>query len=591
MSGSLWPFLRFFWRLTNGKIAVSYLLTIVVGMTEGISLVLLVPLAAAASPRGDEQLARIPLFGDWLATYQPDLGLLLSAFVLLVAFQALLTRAKNLYNHNVMHRAADRLRLELFESISMARWRAIADRRMSDINNMLVKDTDRIIAAAGSAIALFQGLTMLTIYMLLAALVSLPMAAFALIVGGMLFAVLYPIRRQASRHGNAMTGLYQDENNTVLEFISTIRLAKLFVAEQRHVHRYAQHLRDIRGAVTGFLSLSSAGTLIFQVGAALIGAAFVWLAIKVYALDIGRIAVLLLIFVRLAPRFNAIQEGSQQLLTEAPALVSYLTMLDHFVAERERLPAQAAAAPCLHRAIVLTDVTVDFPGSALPSLNHVSMTLRAGEITALIGPSGSGKSTLADILLGLTEPHSGVMRVDDRVIDGDNRRLWRTSVATVPQDAFLTNDTLSSNLRFGDETANDETLWTVLDQANIGDMVRALPDGLETIAGDRGTRFSGGERQRIALARALLRKPQLLILDEATSALDWQNQQIIAAAIQSLRGKLTILTIAHRPSLISFADNIIAIDGGRVVEEGRYEALAAVPNSALAQMLGNDSSR
>ena len=93
------------------------------------------------------------------------------------------------------------------------------------------------------------------------------------------------------------------------------------------------------------------------------------------------------------------------------------------------------------------------------------------------------------------------------------------------------------------------------------------------------------------MARALLRKPQLLILDEATSALDWQNQQIIAAAIQSLRGKLTILTIAHRPSLISFADNIIAIDGGRVVEEGRYEALAAVPNSALAQMLGNDSSR
>ena len=115
--------------------------------------------------------------------------------------------------------------------------------------------------------------------------------------------------------------------------------------------------------------------------------------------------------------------------------------------------------------------------------------------------------------------------------------------------------------------------------------MRALPDGLDTIAGDRGTRFSGGERQRFALARALLRKPQLLILDEATSALDWENQRMIVAAITALRGELTIVTIAHRPSLVAFADHVVALENGRIVEQGSYEELAARDESKISRMI------
>ena len=161
----------------------------------------------------------------------------------------------------------------------------------------------------------------------------------------------------------------------------------------------------------------------------------------------------------------------------------------------------------------------------------------------------------------------------------------RSTVASVPQESQLLHTTLASNLRLGNAHATDVEIWDALERANIAELVRALPDGLETVAGDRGTRFSGGERQRFALARALLRKPQLLILDEATSALDWENQRMIVAAITALRGELTILTIAHRPSLVSFADHVVALENGRIVEQGSYEDLAARDESKIARMI------
>ena len=190
--------------------------------------------------------------------------------------------------------------------------------------------------------------------------------------------------------------------------------------------------------------------------------------------------------------------------------------------------------------------------------------------------------------MGLLRPTEGRLLVDDTPITDANRRVWRASVAFVPQEPFLLHDTIAANLRIADPRAAEETLWAVLEQAKAQDFVSALPDGLGTVVGERGTRLSGGERQRIALARALLRSPELLILDEATSALDWDNQKKIAADIEKMRGQITILTIAHRPSMIRFADDVIAVEDGRCVETGSFAELAADPQSRLARMLDGE---
>ena len=566
------------WSVAGGRLLAGVGLTALSGLTEGLSLVILIPLVAIAMPGGGSVLSDLPLVGETLARWSPDLVTLLMIFIALVVAQALLSRAKALFNQRTIQDVSAQLRTRLFESISYARWEALHNRRSSDLNHALTHDIDNVMGSIGSVLAIVQACLMLAIYLVLALLISWPMALFAFVIGGALFLALYPLRRRANRHGKRLIAMYQDQNATVLEFIGSIRLAKLFAAEDRQGREYSGNVGRIRGAVLDFAALSTWGGVFFQIGAALVAALFVYLAIEVFALDFARLATLLVAFARIAPRFSAIQENVQTFLTEAPAFANYRRNADHFEAHREEPALSGATAPSLRESIGLSGVGMTYSGAETPSLRDVTLEIPKGQIVAMIGPSGSGKSTLADIM-------AGIMTIDGVAIDAANRRAWRSTVASVPQESQLLHTTLASNLRLGNAHATDVEIWDALERANIAELVRALPDGLETVAGDRGTRFSGGERQRFALARALLRKPQLLILDEATSALDWENQRMIVAAITALRGELTILTIAHRPSLVSFADHVVALENGRIVEQGSYEDLAARDESKIARMI------
>lgn len=578
------------WQLGGTRLLGGMALTTIAGMTEGLSLVLLVPLVALAMPDGSSMLNDIPVIGAGLDQWQPDLAVLLMAFVLLVLIQALLSRAKTLYNLRLIQDISVRLRADLFQKMGYAQWDTLHQRRTSDLNHTLTNDVESILGAIGSMLGLFQAGLLMLIYLGLALLISWSMALFASLVGVALFIVLYPLRRRANRHGKQLVAMYQEQNATVLEFISSIKLAKLFTAEKHQAKAYAKHIGGIRAAILKFAALNSWGTVLFQVGAAVVAAIFVYLAISVFDLDLARLATLLVVFARIAPRFSAIQENVQMFLTEAPAFSNYKRTIKELAASREEMPGPGVGAPRFQTAITLTDLSKTYPGANAAAVNGITLKIPAYKITALIGPSGSGKSTLADIVAGLLTPTSGDIAVDGVAINASNRRAWRSSIAVVPQDSQLLNATLASNLRLGNQSATDEEIWHALDLANIGDLVRSLPDGLDTLAGDRGTRFSGGERQRFSLARALLRQPSLLILDEATSALDWENQQMILAAIEGLRGKLTILTIAHRPSLIGLADQVVAMAEGRIVEQGTYAELSSRSDSTLAMLIVGEQS-
>jgi ATP-binding cassette subfamily C protein len=286
-----------------------------------------------------------------------------------------------------------------------------------------------------------------------------------------------------------------------------------------------------------------------------------------------------------------LQTHLQQVLINLPAFESMRTLQASFDSQREPTGAGVGVAGklVLERELAIRDLSFSYGGDqGKPVFADLSFVLPAGKVTALIGPSGSGKSTVADILLGLLEPTSGLVLADDVEIGPGNRRRWRDQVAYVPQDVFLLHDTIAANLRLAAPLATDAELWAALRLARAGDFVERLDGRLESVVGDRGARLSGGERQRIALARALLRKPSLLILDEATSALDWQNQSLIASTIADLRGSMTVLTVAHRPSMIAFADWIVAIEDGKIVETGAYQNLMQRSESRLSQMLSSE---
>jgi ABC-type multidrug transport system fused ATPase/permease subunit len=192
--------------------------------------------------------------------------------------------------------------------------------------------------------------------------------------------------------------------------------------------------------------------------------------------------------------------------------------------------------------------------------NETSFSLGKNELTVLAGQTGSGKSTLADILLKLQTINSGTILISGIDIKNIETKSLRDSIAFVSQDTFLFNDTLLSNLLISKPSATNKEIEQALKESGASEFVEHLPDGINTVVGDRGTLLSGGERQRISIARALLKKANLIIFDEATSALDEKTETEISHNIAKLKGKVTILSISHRPEILKYADKVLYTD-------------------------------
>lgn len=217
----------------------------------------------------------------------------------------------------------------------------------------------------------------------------------------------------------------------------------------------------------------------------------------------------------------------------------------------------------LQQGIFLENVTYSYPDGESPVIDNLSMEIKRGESVAFVGPSGAGKSTLADIVLGLLIPQTGHVKMDNYDISCC-REQWANMLGFVPQDIYLMDDTIKKNIGFGlrDEQIDNEKVWGALEQAQMKEFVEALPDGLDTCIGDRGVRLSGGQAQRLAIARALYNNPEILVLDEATSALDNETESAVMSAIDSLQGQKTMIIIAHRLTTVKKCNKIYEIKNG-----------------------------
>ncbi len=221
------------------------------------------------------------------------------------------------------------------------------------------------------------------------------------------------------------------------------------------------------------------------------------------------------------------------------------------------------------------DVGYRFPDGTVDALSDIDLVIRPGESLAVVGETGSGKSTLAALLVRLADPTAGRITVDGvdlrRITAADRARI----IGMVTQETYLAHASVAENLRQAAPAATDAELWAALEAAQVDHVIAALPEGLDTVVGARGHRFSGGERQRLAIARTLLVNPPILVLDEATSALDTDTERELQAALDHLMAGRTTLTIAHRLSTVRDADQIVVLDAGRVVEHGRHADLLA----------------
>jgi len=224
-------------------------------------------------------------------------------------------------------------------------------------------------------------------------------------------------------------------------------------------------------------------------------------------------------------------------------------------------------------AVDFKKVQFKYPQGNRNAISHLTVSIKPGEMIALVGPSGSGKSTLINLVIGFLRPQSGTISIDGHDLSKFDLRTFRRFISVVPQESVLFEGSVRDNITYGLGSVSDQRVTEALQAANALDFVKDLPEGTNTLVGERGARISGGQKQRLAIARALIRNPKILILDEATSALDSESESAIQQALETLMQDRTTFVVAHRLSTVQKADLIIVLDKGELVESGRHSDL------------------
>ncbi len=271
---------------------------------------------------------------------------------------------------------------------------------------------------------------------------------------------------------------------------------------------------------------------------------------------------------RLLPLMQQLYGNWSVVTGNKAAMLDVLDLLD------QKLPTSAnqpSPLPLLFsEAIIFDNIRFQYEINGPWVLNGIDLVIPKGSRAGFIGSTGSGKSTALDLLMGLLEPTEGRIQVDGQTISHEHQRAWQRSIASVPQNIFLTDSTITENIAFGIpvDQIDIERVLQAAEQARIAEFIENCPKGYNTIVGERGVRLSGGQRQRIGIARALYKKASVLIFDEATSALDSETEDAVMQAIEGLSKNLTILIIAHRISTLKNCDFIIKLDNGKITMQG-----------------------
>jgi ATP-binding cassette, subfamily B, bacterial PglK len=424
--------------------------------------------------------------------------------------------------------------------------------------------------------AMIPGLLLVTESMVLTGLCALllivqPIGAVitfsSLAIAAWLFHLL--TRRSISRWGLARLHHEGMRIQHLQQGLGAAKDVKLLGREDEFLDQYRQHNHHFTHAAQLQSTLEQLPRLWLEVLAVAALAVLVF-AMRAQGRDIDSVLPTLGLFAaaafRIAPSANRLIVSIQSLRYGLPVVD---TLYDELQQEAPAPRPRAAKGAPFHEALVLENVSLRYEGAPAPSLDSVSVVVRRGESVGFIGPSGAGKSTLVDVLLGLLEPDSGVVRVDGRDIRGDIRG-WQDQIGYVPQSIFLADDTLRRNVAFGlaNEHIDDAAIMRALRAAQLEEFVKTLPEGLDTSVGERGIRLSGGQRQRIGIARALYHDPPVIVLDEATSSLDVEAERNVMEAVEALHGVKTIVIVAHRLSTTENCDRLYRLERGRVVGAG-----------------------
>jgi len=491
-------------------------------------------------------------------------------------FQELLDSLRIIFNNHFEQKVICDLRSELYGHIQKLPLPWFDNRATGDIMTRLIEDVtsvERVLidgieqgTVAVLQILIVGGLMLVwSPSLTVAALVPLPF----LVAGAVIYTMTARSRYKLQRKSVSVL------NSLLHDNIAGIRQIKTYTSEEREQERFDKASDTVRKATLVVMrawAVYQPSMGFFTSCGMLLIAGYGGREVLAGRMDVG---VLVAFFVM--ARFLYEPVGRLHMLNQIfqSGRAAGDRVFEIMDARAEEPDAAGAVAKPVFGAVEYRDVSFAY-SPEIPVLSHVNLSARAGETIALVGPTGAGKSTLVNLLVRFYEFTGGEILIDGTPLREIPRAHLRGNIAVVTQESFLFNGTTAENLRVGKPDATEDEMWEVLEAANAADFVRRLPDGLHTPVGERGIRLSVGEKQRISIARALLKNPPILILDEATASVDTATELLIQQALDRLMEHRTSFVIAHRLSTVRHASQILVLERGGIVERGRHDELVAL---------------
>lgn len=459
--------------------------------------------------------------------------------------------------------------LGTFQDFFKAKWLFFSSSKQGTLLNTLLREAERTSDAFWAMANFFAQIIQVSILLVMAFFISWKIMSISLF-----FAILFSLPfsflgRLSYRLGQKSILMGNEMSSVIQESLSNAKLILGFGNQQRSVISLSRVFDANRKVATKSLLIAASIPQLYQ-SLGILVLVVVLISGKSLAVPLSSIVILLYSYYRIIPLLGGIVGYRNALLNSIPGYEQIIKLKN----EAEELTQKSGSKifSSLNHEIALDNISFAYPGHK-SVLNNINVRIPKGKMIALVGKSGSGKTTLIDTILGFNDPTSGGVTIDGTLLNNIDIISYRKKIGYVPQDSVIFNMSILDNLRWANEDATDQEIIDACAYANAVEFIDKLPDGYNTIVGDRGVRLSGGQIQRIALARALLRNPSLLILDEATSSLDTHSERLIQKAIENIAKKTTVIVIAHRLSTIVRADYIYIINDGQIAEEGTYSQL------------------
>ena len=602
-AGSTWRtalrLFRFMASVNPRALALTVATALAGSLTEGAGLVLLLPLLSVAgmSFTGSSTASRLANGTQRILVWSgiPHwmwLPVVLGVFLTMGALRSVLRRSQSVMAYTTITRIDLALSRRVYKSVVKAQWGFLVRQRSGKLTHLLTEELRRCAEAMSYLLSVINLSCLTLLYLVVALKLSTLMTVLVLAIGGALMLLQRRSLERMRASGEYLWESISEVYAATAEHLLNLKSVKTYNAEDRDVKLFGDLCDDVTRHTVDNARHQAASAFRFEMGLLVALGSVILLALGVLHVQAATMLLLLAIFTRLMPQLASLQEQTHQVAGVLPSYEHVLAIEAECRANAEPktletgLGDSTASAPLsLKREFRLENIWFSYQGAAGQRepefvLRGIDLPIAAGMLTAVIGPSGAGKSTIADLTNGLLMPTRGRLVLDGWPLDRKEIQQWRRQVGYVGQETMLFHNSVRENLLWARPEATENELHEALLLASAG-FVYELPGGLESIVGDRGILLSSGQRQRISLARALLRKPTLLILDEATNALDVENEarvlDAILDAIQSGRQghgvALSVLMIAHRTTAIRRADRIFELEDGRITRSGTWKQL------------------